>query len=182
MRFVALLALLFAVVACQETPKKPEKRPLPIKTVEFPSRTVLVLPRRGPYGRIDRAIEELIVWMEKRKVVPAGPFMGVFYDNPTEVPEDRTRYEVQVPVIGAPEAEAPVEVKVTKRMTTAAVVLAGPYDRIAKRYPEIYAWIDRNGYEIVGPLIEVYTVPPGPDVAPADLRTEVHVPVRPAKP
>ena len=63
-------------------------------------------------------------------------------------------------------------------MRTATVVLRGDFRRIVRRYPEIFEWIAENGYEVAGPLIEVYLVTPDVESSPAGYRTEVHVPVR----
>ncbi len=53
----------------------------------------------------------------------------------------------------------------------------GPYEEEGPTFEALMAWISENGYEIVGPVEEVYLNDPSV-TAPQDLMTEIRFPVR----
>jgi AraC family transcriptional regulator len=174
---IPALLLLVALGACAGSPEAPRSR-LPIRVVTIPSRTVLALPHQGPYREMEPVVDRYVDYLEAQGIPPEGDLMAAFFDDPGKVPEAETRYEIRIPVAAGTKAEAPFLVKELPQSTTTAVTLRGDYAKIAKRYGEIYDWIDENGYEPAGPLIEVYLIHRGAGVPPSEYRTEVHVPVR----
>ena len=70
------------------------------------------------------------------------------------------------------EAEPPFKVKELPPQKVVFAVLKGPYDQIAEEYDRIMAWIQENGYEIVGPVTEIY-LKGGQGVPESEFLTEV---------
>ncbi len=153
------------------------KDPLPIRVVDFPGQTLLVLACTGPFAGMDDKITEFIDFIGERGIETTGDLGGAFFDNPAETPPGETRYEIRIPVAPGTVVAPPYRVMVTEPMTTAAVLLIGDYESIATRYPDIYRWIEENGYVPAGPLMEVYLEHAGSGATAAEYQTEVHVPV-----
>jgi DNA gyrase inhibitor GyrI len=180
----ALLSLL-ATTGCRTPGKTPVPSELPISVVDYPATTVLVLAERGPYSdeEIGGTIERFFRYVEDRGITPQGHLLGAYYDDPKQTPVAELRYEIRIPVAPGTTAEPPFQIARQPAMKTATVVLVGPYDRIPLRYPEIKAWIRRNGWKEAPdmPLLEVYLVNPGSGVPPEEYKTEVHFPIAPAE-
>ena len=183
MRKSALAVLCLLILGCRSGPTEPPPTSGAgladqVRIVTRPSQTVLSLACTGDYAQMDAQIERLVAKMETDGIEPAGPLQAVFHDDPATTSPDKTRYEVWMPVAPGTKAAVPFAVKAIPDMKTAAVVLVGPYEKISERYGELFDWVAEHGYEIAGPLLEVYLVGPGTGVPPARYETEVHVPVR----
>ncbi len=176
---ITLLALpLVLFVSCAgSVDPVPEHDPLPVRVVQFPGQTILTRAYTGSFSEIGGRITEFIAFLVEEKIEVTGDLGAAFYDDPATTPPEETRYEIRIPVAPETVVVAPWEIKRMDPMDTAAVLLIGSYETIAGRYPEIYTWIDENGYVPAGPLMEVYLVHPGSDVPPEQYETEVHVPV-----
>lgn len=179
-----LLVLTFVTVtACAgnkpETTPEVTKKSLPIRVVQFPGQTLLIRKVTGPFSEMSNQINDFINFLAEQDIRTTGDLGGALFDNPAVTPPEETRYEIRIPVEPGTVATAPYEVIVTEPMSTAAVLLLGDYESIARFYPDIYAWIDENGYVPAGPLMEIYLEHPGSGAAPEDYETEVHVPVMP---
>ncbi len=118
--------------------------------------------------------------MLAKGIPPEGDLMGIFHDDPATTPPSETRYEIWLPVAPGTKVEPPFAVKKVPAVTVAAVGLDGPYEVIARRYPDLYRWIRENGWVPAGPLMEVYLVHAGSGLPPERYRTDVMVPVEPA--
>ena len=176
-----LLLLIVALVAsCAGSPEPaPEaaKAQLPIRVVHFPQQTLLIRAHTGPFAEIGAKIKEFLNYLGTTGIEPTGDLGGAFFDDPNTTPPEETRYEIRIPVVAGTAAEEPYEVRTTEAMKTAAVLLVGSYERISKMYPNLYAWVEANGYVPAGPLMEIYLVHPGSGVTPGEYQTEVHIPV-----
>ena len=133
---------------------------------------------------------ELAAYLEQHGAKAAGPSLTIYYD--TEYRERDVDVEVATPV----SASLPGTERVTVRglpgaKQMACVVHHGSYDTLGQAYNALFAWIEANGYRIVGPNREVYLRCPDNDYAdpdavgyagytadaPAEYVTEVQFPV-----
>jgi effector-binding domain-containing protein len=182
-RFVVVCFVLSVVIAagCETAPATPPmpKPEFPAAVYDFPGATVLALAEQGPYADFEVTMERLIRYYEEKGIEPQGEIIGVFFDDPMEIEPDKTTYEVRVPVPEGTEAEAPFVVMKTETAQHAMVRFVGPYDKIRDHIAKLYVWIDDNGYEVDGPIWEIYLEHAGTGVPPAQYDTEIHVPVRP---
>ncbi len=53
----------------------------------------------------------------------------------------------------------------------------GRYDDFWPAYEAMMAWVQSNGYRIIGPNREIYLTGPGEDVPPEQYATEIQFPI-----
>jgi effector-binding domain-containing protein len=133
---------------------------------------------------------ELATYLEQHGAKATGPSLTLYHD--TEYRERDVDVEVATPVSAPP----PESDRVTVRQLPAAeemasVIHQGSYETLGQAYNALLAWIEANGYRIVGPNREVYLCCPdneytAPDAVgyaeyladtPAEYVTEVQFPV-----
>lgn len=108
--------------------------------------------------------------MEENKIIPAGAPMIVYYDE--EFNPERVDFEAAWPVSDKSFAN-----KVYPECLAVCCVHVGPYDQICQAYEAVFTWINKNGYQAVGQMRDVY--PNDPSITPpAELVTQVIVPVQ----
>lgn len=112
-----------------------------------------VASRRGvvPTPPDQRSLwDELMTYLEKQKARMTGPPMALYHD-----PEFKERdWDIEVCIPLAEDIPAHKQIKVydlpgAEKM--ACVVHNGPFATIGEAYDALAKWIDRNGYQIVGP-------------------------------
>jgi effector-binding domain-containing protein len=178
-KLLILLLLVALIVGCgspkKETPVKPTAIiEATIKTVE--PVTVVSIAKKGSYQEVGKIIGELMAWIKTKKVNMIGMPFGVYYDDPTKVSPESTRYEVCVPVTPETKGDKQVEVKNLLAMEVASTIFIGPYEKVGSAYGKLVTWIGEKGYEIVGPAREFYINDPA-SVPVESLKTEVQFPV-----
>ncbi|OGO08692.1 MAG: hypothetical protein A2Y61_03890 [Chloroflexi bacterium RBG_13_60_13] len=141
---------------------------------------VAYVSMRGPYTKMQQAFGTLFGWLGRKGLVPAGPPSGAYYNAPGEVPEDQLLWELRCPVAGDSPPIGPDEnglgVKLVEAAQVAATMHKGPFQKVGMTWDALGKWIVANGYQIVGPGIEIYLSDPG-QTKPEDLLTEVAFPV-----
>lgn len=153
--------------------------PKPVTVREEPAVTVVYLRRQGAFRHIPEALEALYAHLQQHQLTPAGPPIGVFFDDPRSVPEERARWEVRWAVAERPAEAEPgddgVGVRVLPMRRLAVLTHVGPYDQVGPVYQQVATWVDDHGYRVVGPPEEAYLSEP--DTPPSQIRTEVRFPV-----
>ncbi len=129
------------------------------------------------YSSMNILFEQLFGALGRNQIAPAGPSMGIYYDE--EYKEQDVDAEAAVPI---GDAETPDMGKVAVRELSgydevASLVRPGPYDDFTPAYQELMAWIEANGYRIIGPNREIYLKGPEPGVSPEAFLTELQFPV-----
>ncbi|KVP66969.1 AraC family transcriptional regulator [Burkholderia ubonensis] len=137
----------------------------------------------GSYLKVGDAFAQVGGWVAQHGLIgPGAKMIGIYYDDPDTTPEAQLRAKACfVPAAGAPDVEpaAPVE-RVTVPGGEYAVLLhTGPYADLKTAYQWLYGdWLRHSGREAAdAPPFELYLNTPM-DAAPADLRTEIHLPLR----
>lgn len=132
---------------------------------------------RGSYERIPEYISEVAGWVIKNGLQMTGRVYGTYYNTPEEVDEEELLYEIGVSIAGEAEADERVKIKNLPSHRVIAALHEGPYTEVG---PVIHALIEyamENGYEITGPVTEVYLNSPL-EVDESELLTEVQIPVK----
>jgi AraC family transcriptional regulator len=171
---VLLIAAVFLSTGCGKKKEAATGLDIEVKQVE-PIRFCYI-DNVGPYDQIGDKFAQIGAMMAQHQV--SGHVIGLFFDDPARVaPEEcRSQLGIQVPEeFAAPEG---YQIKEIPGGSFATVTMTGPYERIAKEYKSIFAWIGKHNYQIAGPFMEIY-LKGGPDVPPQEYLTEVRVMVAP---
>jgi AraC family transcriptional regulator len=144
---------------------------------------VAFIAMKGPFSQVRTAFARLYGWIEQAGYTPSGPPIGVYYNGPGEVPEDELRWELRSPVSGDAESveesgpdDSGPGIKRLASSLIAYTLHRGSFERLGEVYAALSEWVDKQGYEVVGPVEEVYYTDPN-QVPPDELVTEVRFPV-----
>jgi AraC family transcriptional regulator len=139
---------------------------------------------KGPYTQIADCFSRLYGWIGQKGFVPAGPPSGVYFNAPTQVPQDGLLWELRSPIAGNVQEMGPDGAGLGIKRSEAGLVAStehhGPYETVGETYGVLGSWIAENGYEIAGPVEEVYITDPM-EVKPEELTTEIRFPVKKAR-
>ncbi|MGD8454474.1 MAG: AraC family transcriptional regulator [Phycisphaerae bacterium] len=136
----------------------------------------------GPYQEVGQTWQKLCALAGQRGLFgPQSKFLGLCHDDPEVTPPDKIRYDACVVVDERAQPEGELGIQTIPAGDYAVTVHAGPYEGLSRTYAQLCGEaIPQLGREIrSGPSIEVYLNDPN-QTAPADLRTEVHIPLEPA--
>ena len=190
-RAAAVLMVAAVIVGCgggQQQPAKTEAPAQPVfvaQTMTVPAMKVASIAKIGPYGDVGKSVSDLMAIVQTEKLTATGMPFGLYFDNPTKVKPESTRYEVCIQV--APTAKNKTvgktgfAVKDAPEMMVAATEYMGPYDQVAPTYGKLYKWIADNKYEPAGPMIEWYLSDPS-KVKPESLMAKIGAVVKPVTP
>jgi DNA gyrase inhibitor GyrI len=123
---------------------------------QFPKLRIAFLTSVGPFGQaIPAGLQKLFAWVAANKVQPIGPSLALFPDDPGEVPAEKLRSEIGIPV--GPEVEGSGEVQ-TKEIGgfEAATTVYHARQEIDRAYGELYGWLHQQGYRDAGTPLETY--------------------------
>lgn len=135
----------------------------------------------GPYTETGQAFMRLFMWAGPRGLAgPDAKAIGLYWDDPATVPEPELRSDACVAVADDVEADpaAGVEIRTVDGGDYAVVRHQGPYTEVPAVYKHIFeTWLPTSGRSLrEAPCFERYLNNPL-DTAPADLLTDVHVPL-----
>jgi effector-binding domain-containing protein len=131
----------------------------------------------GSYRQIPAKIGTFMQEFFKQKLWPAGTFFGLYLNSPQMVKEEELQWQVGFPVTKDAEVAAPLKKGDFTHTQVAACLYVGPYENVGSAYNRIFEFIGKNGYEAAGPIMEKYLDLNPQSVKPADLRTEINIPV-----
>jgi effector-binding domain-containing protein len=186
----AVLMVAAVIVGCGggEQPAKVETPAQPVFVAQMatiPVMKVASIAKIGPYTDVGKTITDLMVIVQKEKLTVVGMPFGLYFDNPTKVKPESTRFEVCVQVAPAAKNKADGKtgfaVKDAPEMMVATTEYMGPYDKVAPTYEKLYKWIGENKYEAAGPMIEWYLSDPS-KVKPESLQAKIGAVVKPVAP
>lgn len=141
-----------------------------------PTRVVFV-PHVGPYQEVGQAWAALRRSLRPDDAVGA-PF-AIAYDDPEVTEPNSVRYDACLPVADGFVPGLGLLVKTLEPGDYAVALHEGPFHGVGRTYAALCGeWLPRSGYDIADlPSLEVYLTDPN-TTAPADLRTEIWLPVR----
>jgi effector-binding domain-containing protein len=177
---LTVLLIFMLLVSCGGSKNETQKKPMTvtftavIKTIE--PMTVAMIAKKGSYNEIGKTIGELMSWVMANKGNIAGVPFGVYYDDPSKVAAESTRYEICIPVAPETKGDKQIIVKNLPAMEIASTIYIGPYDKVGMTYGKLAGWISEKGYVIAGPPREFYHNNPA-QVPVESLKTEIQLPV-----
>jgi len=183
-------AVIFGCGGGQKAPAKVEKPAEPAfvaQTATVPAMKVASIAKMGPYADAGKAVSDLIAMVQKEKLNPTGMPYGVYFDNPTTVKPESTRYEVCIGVPPTTKNKADKKtgfaIKDAPQMMVAQTAYMGPYDKVAPTYEKLFKWIADNKLEAATPpvMVEWYLSDPS-KVKPESLMANVAVTLKPPAP
>jgi AraC family transcriptional regulator len=146
---------------------------------KLPAMQAVGVDHTGSYMEIDRAFEALFRWLGARNLIaPDMRMVGLYYDDPSSIPEDELRSRACVLVGKSLPIEAPVRATEIAGGSYAVLRHKGPYADMPKTYLWLYGtWLLQSGKEIGdGPILEEYLNNPR-DTPPTELLTEICLPL-----
>jgi AraC family transcriptional regulator len=105
-------------------------------------------------------IKRLYGWAKEQKVMPGFYPMGIYLDDPSKTPPETRRSEIGITFKGRAKEQAGVKTRKMPAMKVATISHKGPGDEFKNTYAKLSEWIERKGYQISGPPIEVYSKKP----------------------
>jgi len=149
-----------------------------IKTVEpFP---YCAIDHKGPYTDMEEVIGKLMGAMQAQGLLPEirGPMVGVYHNSPVGTAPGDLSWEIGFVVMAQSTMQPPLARRFWEHRTVAVATHIGPYDAGGATVVKIMDWLDAQGYEADGPVLERYLDQNPAAVKPEDLRTEIWVPCR----
>lgn len=144
----------------------------------IPARKVMSIRRVMPSYQ-----DEGILWGEmfgqaqQMNVRLTNPPMGVSVFHDAEYKEENVDVEIQSSVEGNYADMDTVRFYEAPAVNVASVTFRGAYDQMNKVTQAIGAWIEDNGYQMNGPMMNIMHVSPGQDPNPENWVTEACFPV-----
>ncbi len=129
----------------------------------------------GDYRATRGELARLLSDARRLQLAIQGPGFCLFYDDPGEVPVDTLRSRVCLPVDQGTTRGGPWEFDQLPTATVGYAVVEGDRATVPLAYPAVFAFLDRNGWVVDGPVREIDLFDPG---ARGEPWTEVQVPWR----
>lgn len=159
-------AALFAQMSERIHKNQPAAYAVALKTI--PQRHVISLRRQVPtYADEGQLWGELFQFIEANKVQTQhdGYTMALYHDP--DFQEENVDIELQQTVSGGYTGTDAIHFLETEEILTAAVTFNGSYDQMPDITQAIALWIEQNGYELSGPMLNIFHVSaaqnPNPD-------------------
>ena len=159
----------------------PPAEPLSARVETLPARPVAFVRHVGPYANVGAAWTRLTAWAGPRGLLAGRPrLLGLVHDDPDVTPPDRVRYDACLVVARPVRPDGDVGVQQLPGGDYAVTTHRGPYDALGNTYARLCGrWLPSIGREPGdAPAFEVYRNTPQ-RVAPAELLTDVNVPIKP---
>ena len=152
-----------------------EKKPYDIRVKTAEKMTLFCLEHTGPYDRMGEVFARLGEYAARKGLT--GDVVGIYFDDPTQVPAEQLKALVGMVVPDGTMPDSGFKLQEIPAQEVVYAILKGPYEEIAKEYPYMMEWAKTKGYQVNGPLMEIY-LEAGPDVSPEQLVTEVRIPIK----
>jgi AraC family transcriptional regulator len=190
LKVICLIGILLLAFGCQ---KKAEEEPAEVaekaeETAEAPAEEAfsieevqafdyVCLPVTGSYENFEEAVNDLMGAVQEQGVVPSGPMIGIYYDDPEVTPVEELSWEVGFQVAEGTEVQEPLMLKKWEFTKVVKAMHVGPYEETANMYADIFIFMGDKGLTQAGPVMERFLDNPE-EVAPEELKTEIWVPVQ----
>lgn len=117
---------------------------------------IAYIERRGSYSSIGETMRELKDWIDSKGIEQSGYPFCLFYDNPTETPEEELRSEACIPVGAKFEAEGRYMARELETAQVAETRHQGPPEEFGMTYGPFLEGLLKDGYQILGPAREYF--------------------------
>jgi effector-binding domain-containing protein len=166
----AILAFAFPLTAGRGQSK------IEVKTIQaFP---YCCIHHKGPFTEIQNVITQLNSSLQSQNIRPAGPMVGVYYNTPENTDPQDLEWDIGFPCDSHVSPLQPLQKKIWNFAQVASVLHTGSYESTGETYLLISEWMEANGMEQAGPVLEKYLTMPTPDTKPENMQTEIWVPFK----
>lgn len=133
---------------------------------------------KGPFSEIEQVINNLIATMQSQNVHPQGPMFGIYHTvpGPSDPEGKQMEWEIGFPITEQTLVQAPLERNIWNHTIVATAIYTGPYEETGEAITDMFEWMETNGYEKVGPVLEKYLETGTPDAQPSKQKTEIWIP------
>jgi AraC family transcriptional regulator len=141
---------------------------------------VAALHHSGDYQNVGGTFERLFAMAAGRGLLgPKTRCFGLYYDDPEATPAESLRSEACLEAPGAFSGDGDLHAMEIAGGRHAVVLHVGPYAELHKAYTFLFReWLPKSGEEAADrPCVEEYLNNPR-EVGPADLKTELWLPIR----
>ncbi len=125
--------------------------------------------------------DEGILWGKlqecKTPLVPADPCLAAAEFLDKEYKEENVEIVVWMTVKGQYEDTENVKFKTLPSVKVASCVIKGSYEQMGEATATVASWIAENGFEVTGPMFNIYHVSPAQTQNPDEYVTEVCFPI-----
>ncbi|MGM9947479.1 MerR family transcriptional regulator [Floccifex sp.] len=122
--------------------------------------------------------EEGKLWhllFQELQTMPCGSCMAILHDK--EYREEYVDVEVQVEVKECKENTEHIVYKTEKEITVASITFKGSYSQFSEVIAYVVQWICDNGFQMSGPIMNIYHVGPDKTQNPDEFVTEICCPI-----
>ena len=133
----------------------------------------VALQHTGPYEDHQKVITEFIGLFQQLKQEPAGPMMGIYYNDPSQVPAEKLQWAVAFPVKDSLTVPQPLVCGKWMNREIVSYLYIGPYEESGQAYQLMDEYLVKKGLVQNGPVIERFLDVDPSKVAPESLRTEI---------
>ena len=158
-----------------------KNKPMNVNIQHLPPMRVAFMRHVGPYSKVGHTWDEFMMWLGKDGFLGGdSQFIGICHDDPAVTPPDKIRYDACMTVDEAFRPQGEIGVQVIAEGEYAVMTHFGPYEKLGASYAKLLGqWLPRSGRRLRAiPCFEIYFNSPE-NTAPADLVTDLHVPLEP---
>ena len=152
-----------------------------VKVEDAPKRRLAAMAHVGAYNGVSKSYEKVAAVFTIRDLWKhARGMVGIYYDDPSTVPEAELRSYAAVELADDVVVPDPLEEVLIRGDESAVLVMKGAYTGLQEAYEWLYGqWLPQSGRMPADqPSYEIYLNSPM-DTAPADLLTQIYVPLQP---
>ena len=149
-----------------------------VEIKDLPARKLAAIAHQGDYMEIGKTFDKAFMWGMKNNLLSATtPGLGLYFDDPSQVPADKLRSEAGFVVDQECEdKEAGVRTLEVRGGRYAVLRFKGPYSELEKGYDYLFGpWLNDSGETPANaPVVECYLNDPQ-STAPSELLTDICV-------
>lgn len=152
-----------------------------VTVVAMEPQLVLGMRKRGHYAMIPEMIMQVFTYAMEQGVECTGPPTFVMHEISAEEArkadtEGNADVEIAVPISRKVRGTAEIRCYTLPEGSMARIVHKGPYEACEPTYERLFAWLEKNGRRIIGPLRESYLNDPR-EVPSEEILTEIYAPI-----
>ena len=130
----------------------------------------------GSFDTMNQSVQTFMGEFFKQGLVPAGPVVGAFFNDPRLVKPEELKWSIGLVVNQDANVQAPLKKEEFKAKIAAVYTHIGPYEKLGQVYEQIFKYADDNGYKILWPVYDQYLNNPM-EVNSEELKTKVIIPL-----
>ncbi len=132
----------------------PQAVTVTVKTVEPFS--YVCIPYTGSLANIQEVVGNLFLYMQQQEISPMGEMIGVYHTDPSLGEPEKQQWEIGFPVSEHAFPLQPLQRKQWIFKDVATAIHTGMPDMTGETVAKINEWLEVNGYEVAGPVLEIY--------------------------